>query len=291
MRRTESLSTVPRFPGVFEYRKGILSPVVSSISHIARVRNRLLLHELGFTQMFTAIVQPDEVLNIEDLRYIARCAERVNADIGLPTPVNSLVIRTRDYDTRAKRLGGTNPMLIIDDVHGRVSMKSNSLRYGFEILDGLANPLAWWQENRIENASVFLVHEENLAAQKAAIHGRVGILSDNAYEISFGDNVAHARAIGNNGDPYASMFGHDLGFMLQMVSEGRGAGLFGFGSNDWSHAQTMATEVLRYADDLYEALCQVTGKAGQGPVLEWRLYRGKQAEAGMQIYDFDKELG
>lgn len=87
------------------------------------------------------------------------------------------------------------------------------------------------------------------------------------------------------------MSGHDIDFMVNMVSEGRGQGLFGMRSNDWLHAQTMARNVLPYTDMLYDALCQVTGEFGAGCVLEWRLYRGKQAKAGMQIYDFDRELG
>jgi hypothetical protein len=177
-------------------------------------------------------------------------------------------------------------MLIINNVsQGWPKMTSFSWERGVEDCTNIFDNISSWRRNM--SRSYLLIHEENSEAQRRAIHGRVGVLGDGSHEISIGKGVDHARMLGDNGYPYVSLAGHDFEFSLELLANNRGQGYFGAKSNDWSAVGELARGVLTYADTLRNALAAVKNYIGDNRVLEFRLYRGEESEAGLQIYDFD----
>lgn len=267
-------------PGIFVYREGLLNPVESNLGFSPRVSNRVLLHELDLCRMFTAIVEPHQYFELEELRVMAKQASRVNAEIGLPTEVNAMVIRSREVATTTS-ISGTNPMLIVDRV------QAEDVRYT-EFMDEDKKErflsISDWRAKRILTPSIFLVHEENGDEQRRAIHARVGKLSDGSLEISLGKGVFHARQIGNDGFPYISMVGHDLRFMIEDIEMNRLWTLKT--TNSVNLGAKMVHRVSEYVDKIEWALNVVSQRVGRSVVLEMRIYEN----AGLHIYDFDNNF-
>lgn len=299
-RRGESI------PGVVQLVNGRLEEVYSVVGLPPRVANRVLLHQKKFVKMFTGIIGPREQWGLDELRMMAKKAEKVNRQIGLAPRVNSVVLRTRDeqsyfpatgFQDRKARIGGVNTMLIVPGIRDYfpkfISISgSNNVKEEWPAL-------AFWRQWRVDGQNHFLVHEENEEAQRGSIHGRVGWLNDGSCELSVGEGVLHARLIGDNGSPYVSMTGYDLSMGLEMLAENRGR-LVGkhvtsflprLNSNNWKRANKMAMDVLPWVGELERLQTDLVPLLNPGVVFEFRLYRNQFGKAGLNVYDFDFRLG
>jgi hypothetical protein len=75
--------------------------------------------------------------------------------------------------------------------------------------------------------------------------------------------------------------------MLNMLAEGKGRGVFGFNSNNWESASGLASSVVSHVDTLHRALSAVKEYTGSNKVIEFRQYREKERDAGLNVYDWD----
>lgn len=295
--------TLHSFPvaGMLQLHNGHLAEVPSGGTFPWRVLNRVFLHEIAACQMFTAIAAPHERLNNEILRAIAREASVVNAQIGLPTAVEDLFIRTREdspyrsfgfhNDKQEKpRIAGTNPALQILGIHSR-SPRFKQLKTEFSP-EIKFNSVEEWICSI--NPSYLLIHEENQELQKKSIHGRImSVDPSGPYELSIGTDALHARMIGLNGSRYVRVEGHDIRWLVESVLCGRADGVV---DRSWdSHSAFKLMQRLEpYLDKLLHTLDRVQNKYGRNAVPEFRIYpdmfEGEPVLAGLQVYDLDQKL-
>lgn len=279
----EELKNPQAIPGIYDYRGGVLRSIDSGLGFNPRISNRILLHQLGLCGMFTAIVvDPHEYLGLEELQLMAAEASRVNERIGLPSRVNSMVIRSRDASPTGQ-VSGTNPMLIVNNIYSSwpevVALGKEGEMQRFR---PMFNPVSEWRVQGIKVPSNFLIHDENAIEQRRAVHARVGKLSDGSFEISMGTGVLHARQLGNDGYPYISMVGHDLEFLIEDVLNG--SFLTVKTLNSRKDGTKLVERVSGYVDKIRWGVEAVSRIVGRSVVVEMRIYDGK---AGLQMYDFD----
>lgn len=281
--------------GIWELQAGgILAPVRSTLGYPPRVSMRIFLHQAGFCEMFACIVPPAVRLTLSDFHNIATVAEKTNREIGLDPNVNELVIRTRDISNdQIARLGGTNPMAFVMNAHDYFPQLVGKDRKG---KDRIYPMVSIWELMALDKEAYYMIHEENGPVQERSIHGRCCVVSDGSWEISLGTGVRHARAIGDNGSPYVSVFGHELGMMVNSLGEYGGVGMNV--QTNISHDQIvkLVNGVAPYVDRLREAVNVVDQRFGRGHVLEFRIMRPsknlhKGVRDSLQIYDADRRLG
>lgn len=276
-------------PGVFTYYdRNLVSYTYTGEKLPWRVKNRLLLHSIGACGMYTALIAPDPCcMELEDMRRIADQAELTNVAIGLPTPVNDLVVRTRDVAAKA-RIAGSNPILVMSGIRTNnpsfVQLKTEySPERRFESFEE-------WHD-QLPVAMYCMIHEENPELQRQSVHGRIMRLStDNSWELSLGTKVLHARMIGQNSSKYVGMGGHDINFLMSNVETGNMFGVLDLSSVD--DARSLVGRFSQYLEQAINVYETVSSSVGKDVVAEFRLYDGWQgsASAGLHVYDFDKDF-
>lgn len=272
-------------PGVYVFNDGELT----QYSYIGdklpwRVRNRLLLHQMGVCQMFTVLIGPNPCcMKNEDMIKIADQAEVVNRKIGLPVPVDNLIVRTRDVSATT-RMAGSNPILVMSNIRSG-HPRYMQLQTDYSPQREFAGFEEWHESLPV--SMYCMIHEENPQLQKRSLHGRVMQLgSDQSWEVSLGTHVLHARMIGQNESKYVGMGGHDLDWLFDNVEMGNMMSVLDMSSA--SDARKLVARTRPYVDQIKSGYDRVARIIGKNSVLEFRIY--DIGGVGLQVYDFDKEF-
>lgn len=270
------------YPGVFILRSNVLEPVKNDIGLPWRVRNRLLLHKLGLCGMFTALVEPGKDLGEDQLKLIIDKATEVNEEIGLPTPLEGLIIRTRDVNS-SPRMSGSNPLLMVGNVDSVkpdcVSMDRAGIMKKHESIQD------WMKSFNLKQ--YLMIHEDNLPLQREIVHGRImRNRIDGSWELLLGMGILNTRQIGSGDSKFVGMGGHDLDWLIENVLVGDWQRrVLSYSSSD--DALRLVNGIHGYEDDLRDAVEKIENVIGPNVVLEFRVYLNEKA--GLQIYDFDSK--
>lgn len=286
---------------MLQMHNGVLQEVPSSGVYPWRVKNRILLHQIGACEMFTAIVPPGERVHLADLRLIADEAASVNAQIGLPTNVKDLFIRTREAghfinmrpnstEGAKARLAGTNPVLQIRGVRTDLP-EYVQLKTEFTPEKRVGSVEEWLASIP---PSYLLIHEENPELQRKSIHGRVmSVEPDGPFELAVGTDALHARMIGLNGSRYVSVEGHDIRWMCESVLLGNERAISDRSFN-FQSAFKLMQRVEPYLEKLLHTLEELKRIYRPNIVIEFRIYPeifdDEPVLAGLQVYDLDEKL-
>lgn len=273
-------------PGIFTYYDRKLAPYVYTGERLPwRVKNRLMLHNLGICGMYTAVISPDPCcMELDDMRKIADQAEITNVAIGLPTPVNDLVVRTRDVSAKA-RMAGSNPILVMSGIRTE-NPSFMQLKTEYSPEKSFKSFEEWHAQLPVP--MYCMIHEENPLLQRQSVHGRLmRISSDQSWELSLGTNVLHARMIGQNASKFVGMGGHDINFLTDNVETGNMFSVLDLSSP--IDARILAARFSHYIVQAIKAYEAVSTVAGKDVVVEFRIYDGWRgsAVAGLHVYDFD----
>ena len=287
--KRNELSLGQNVPGVFAYSDRKLTPYIYTGEKLPwRVKNRLLLHGIGACGMYAALLDPDPCcMELEDMRKIADQAELTNLQIGLPTPVKALVVRTRDVVANA-RIAGSNPILVMSGIRTN-NPRFIQLKTDYSEEKEFVSFEDW--HAHLPVPMYCMIHEENPELQRQSVHGRIMRLSaDNSWELSLGTKVLHARGIGQNSSQYVGMGGHDINFLLNNVEVGNMFGVLNLSTPD--DARRLVGRFSQYLDQVVTVYNNISSSVGKDVVTEFRLYDGWRgsAMAGLHVYDFDKSF-
>lgn len=265
-----------------------------------RVRNRILLNQLGLNGLATTIVEnpkPEMFSGNNFFRRIINYSNWVNESLDLPS-TGDLVIRTSAANTlRDHRVRISEPAVLVTN--------AGSLASRFSILSGDKSRAPHLHQRNffsfLGSPAFLMIHDDNNRLQRQAMHGRISQTPDRD-EIVIATGTTHSRGLSekNPDYPYITLRMYGLGHLERInpdlisahVSLGQ-TRTEGFGIEYSVHncsqheAYALLFKLLREQFMIRNVLSICNKHFGQYCVMEFRSYNLIEGGIGRKIHVLD----